>query len=95
MNRPRWRSKLSSEMHDQDLTERIEQLALEEHELFAKESRGEAATRERTRLKEIEGEVDALYEALRLRRARRAAGLDPEGIGIPEPRAEAVEDAFG
>ena len=64
---------------DQDVIERIEQLAHEEHTLFEKESRGEASTRERTRLQEIEVSLDQCYDLLRRRRARRAAGLDPDG----------------
>ncbi|HKI27935.1 MAG TPA: DUF2630 family protein [Actinomycetota bacterium] len=63
---------------DKDLIEHIEELAHEEHELFDKESRGDASTRERTRLKEIEGELEASYDLLRARRARRSAGLDPD-----------------
>jgi len=63
---------------DKDLIEHIEELAHEEHELFDRESRGEASTRERTRLKEIEGELEASYDLLRARRARRSAGLDPD-----------------
>jgi len=62
---------------DQELIEQIGRLAHEEHELFGKESRGEASTKERARLKEIEGELETSYDLLRARRARRAAGLDP------------------
>jgi len=65
-------------MEDQEVIGRIENLANEEHELFAKESRGEASTKERARLKEIQVQLDQLYDLLRQRRARRAAGLDPE-----------------
>lgn len=67
-------------MPDQDrvVTDRIEQLAAEEHELFGKESRGEASTRERERLKEIQVQLDQCYDLLRQRRARRSAGLDPD-----------------
>jgi hypothetical protein len=63
---------------DQDLIHRIEGLAHEEHALFDKESRGEASRRERERLKEIETELEQAYDLLRARRARRAAGLDPD-----------------
>ena len=63
---------------DQELIHHIEQLARQEHELFDKESRGEASTKERARLKEIEGELETSYDLLRARRARRAAGLDPD-----------------
>jgi hypothetical protein len=63
---------------DQDVIDRIEGLAHEEHELFEKESRGEASSRERARLKEIEVQLDQCYDLLRQRRARRNAGLDPD-----------------
>ena len=67
---------------DADVIERIEQLAHEEHALFEKESRSEASTRERSRLKEIEVQLDQCYDLLRQRRARRAAGLDPDGAVV-------------
>jgi hypothetical protein len=67
---------------DADVIERIEQLAHEEHALFEKESRSEASTRERARLKEIEVQLDQCYDLLRQRRARRAAGLDPNGAAV-------------
>lgn len=74
-------------MEDEDLIDRIEHLAHEEHELFAKESRGEASAKERSRLKEIEGELEAAYDLLRARRARRAAGLDPDVEPVVETAA--------
>ena len=67
---------------DADVIERIEQLAHEEHALFEKESRSEASTRERARLKEIEVQLDQCYDLLRQRRARRSAGLDPDGAEV-------------
>ena len=67
---------------DQDVIDRIEQLAHEEHSLFEKESRGEASTGERARLKEIEVRLDQCYDLLRQRRARRSAGLDPDGATV-------------
>jgi uncharacterized protein DUF2630 len=67
---------------DADVIDRIEGLAHEEHELFEKESRGEASSRERSRLKEIEVQLDQCYDLLRQRRARRAAGLDPDGAAV-------------
>jgi hypothetical protein len=54
---------------DKELIEQIERLAHEEHALFDKESRGEASTKERSRLKEIEGELESCYDLLRARRA--------------------------
>jgi hypothetical protein len=78
---------------DQELIQQIEELAHEEHALFEKESRGEASTRERARLKEIESELEACYDLLRARRARRAAGLDPDVEPIPD--LSAVEEPTG
>jgi hypothetical protein len=72
---------------DKELMERIERLAHEEHELFDRESRGEASTKERARLKEIEGELETSYDLLRARRARRSAGLDPDVEPVTEPEA--------
>lgn len=80
-------------MEDQEVIERIEALANEEHELFAKESRGGASTRERARLKEIEVQLDQLYDLLRQRRARRAAGLDPDEAAPRDP--DTVEGYVG
>ncbi len=80
-------------MDDRDVIERIEGLAHEEHELFGKEARGEASTRERARLKEIEVQLDQLYDLLRQRRARRAAGLDPDAALARD--ADTVEGYVG
>ena len=56
-----------------------------EHELFDKESRGEASSRERARLHEIEVQLDQLYDLLHQRRARRNAGMDPDEVEIRDP----------
>jgi hypothetical protein len=74
-------------MDDQDVIQQIEDLAHEEHTLFDKEARGEASTRERARLKEIELQLDQLYDLLRQRRARRSAGLDPDEAIPRDPDA--------
>jgi hypothetical protein len=76
---------------DQDVIDRIEGLAHEEHTLFEKESRGEASTRERERLKEIQVQLDQCYDLLRQRRARRNAGLDPEDAVV---RDEATVEGY-
>ena len=76
---------------DQELIDHIEQLAHEEHALFDKESRGEASSKERARLKEIEGELETSYDRLRARRARRSAGLDPDVEPVVD--TEALERA--
>lgn len=72
-------------MEDREVIERIEALAREEHALFEREARGEAGTAERARLREIEVQLDQLYDLLRQRRARRAAGLDPDEAAPRDP----------
>ncbi len=64
---------------DQDVIDRINALAAEEHELFSKEAQGAATHAERERLKEIEDQLDQCWDLLHQRRARRAAGLDVSG----------------
>ena len=71
---------------DKDVIDRIETLAHEEHELFEKESRGEASNAERSRLGEIEVQLDQCYDLLRQRRARRNAGLDPDAATVRDER---------
>ena len=73
-------------MNDQEVIDRIEALAHEEHALFEKESRGEASAAERTRLEEIQVQLDQTYDLLRQRRARRDAGLDPDGARTRDER---------
>jgi hypothetical protein len=65
-------------MEDQRVIDRINELAREEHELFEKESEGQVSTSERARLQELEVTLDQCWDLLRQRRARRAAGLDPD-----------------
>jgi hypothetical protein len=65
-------------MDDQDIIDRINQLAHEEHTLFEKESEGEASPADRDRLKRLEVTLDQCWDLLHQRRARRNAGLDPD-----------------
>lgn len=66
------------DVDDRDVIERIDLLAHEEHELFEKESRGEATEDDRERLQRLSVTLDRCWDLLRQRRARRAAGLDPD-----------------
>ncbi len=76
-------------MADEDVHTRINELAHEEHELFQKESEGKASTKERERLKEIQVQLDQCWDLLHQRRARRAAGLDPDEATVrSEPTVE-------
>ncbi|HEY7282190.1 MAG TPA: DUF2630 family protein [Actinomycetota bacterium] len=65
-------------MDDQDVIDRINQLAHEEHTLFEKASTDEGlSSPEHDRLKFLEVQLDQCWDLLHQRRARRNAGLDP------------------
>jgi len=80
-------------MEDQKIIERINELAHEEHDLFGRESRGEANEAERDRLKRLEVTLDQCWDLLHQRRARRSAGLDPEAAAVRDKRT--VEGYIG
>jgi hypothetical protein len=65
-------------MTDDDILERINALADEEHGLFQKEGAGAATDAERERLHALEVQLDQCWDLLHQRRARRSAGLDPD-----------------
>ena len=65
-------------MEDDQVFDRINELAHEEHELFEKESRGEASDADRARLSELNVALDQCWDLLHQRRARRDAGQDPD-----------------
>jgi uncharacterized protein DUF2630 len=70
-------------MSDETLLERIDALVQEEHRLQQREEADatdeQALAGERDRLEAISVELDRCWDLLRQRRARRAAGEDPEG----------------
>jgi hypothetical protein len=72
-------------MADEDVIGRINELANEEHALFDRESRGEATRAERERLETIAVQLDQCYDLLHQRRARRAAGLNPDDATVRDP----------
>ena len=77
-------------MQDRDITDHIESLVREEHELL---SRGEAkplSTEEHHRLRDVGVKLDQYYDLLRQRRALRDAGLDSDAAR--ERDASTVED---
>jgi hypothetical protein len=73
-------------MDDQDVIGQINQLADEEHALFQKESRGEASDEDRERLKDLGVSLDQCWDLLHQRRARRAAGMDPDEANVRDER---------
>ena len=65
-------------MDDPQIHGTIEQLVAEEHQLWQRESAGEASEADRWRLEEIRISLDQCWDLLRQRRARRDAGQDPD-----------------
>jgi hypothetical protein len=75
-----------AEMDDQDLIDRINQLANEEHELFSKESSGEASESDLERRQRLEVTLDQCWDLLHQRRARRSAGLDVDDAEVRDEK---------
>jgi hypothetical protein len=66
-------------MADEQLSDRIERLVAEEHELFQRgDSQHGLAEGEHRRLEAIRVELDQCWDLLRQRRALHRAGRDPE-----------------
>ena len=65
-------------MDDPKIHGTIEQLVAEEHQLWERESAGEATDADRQRLRELQVSLDQCWDLLRPRRALREAGRDPE-----------------
>jgi hypothetical protein len=80
-------------MEDQKLIDRINDLAHEEHQLFEKESQGQASEGDRERLKRVEVTLDQCWDLLHQRRARRSAGMDPNQASVRDQRT--VEGYLG
>lgn len=69
-------------MDDETVIEQINRLAAEEHDLWEREARGEASDAQRERAKELEVMLDQSWDLLHQRRARRAAGMDPDDAEV-------------
>jgi hypothetical protein len=71
---------------DKDVLDDINELAREEHDLFEKESRGEASESDKERLREVGVKLDQCWDLLHQRRARRSAGMDPDEADVRDER---------
>jgi Protein of unknown function (DUF2630) len=67
----------------------IDRMVAEEHELWQRESSGEATDADRQRLAALRVSLDQCWDLLRQRRARREAGQSPDGAELRPP--EVVE----
>jgi Protein of unknown function (DUF2630) len=82
-------SRKLSHMDDPQIHGTIEQLVAEEHELWERESSGNASDGDRQRLQELKVSLDQCWDLLRQRRALREAGRDPdEASARPEEVVE-------
>jgi uncharacterized protein DUF2630 len=70
---------------DQQVSDRINELAREEHELWEREARGEVTDAERRRLQDLGVMLDQFWDLLHQRKARRSAGLDPDDASVRDP----------
>jgi len=73
-------------MDDKGVTDRIDELARREHELFERESKGSATDAEREELRQIQVRLDQWWDLLRQRRARREFGQDPEDAQLRDEK---------
>ena len=72
-------------MDDPKIHGAIDRMVEEEHQLWEKESAGEATEADRRRLGELKIALDQCWDLLRQRRARREAGQSPEGAELRPP----------
>ena len=73
-------------MQDEQIIARVHQLVDEEHALERAHGDGKSLSKdEKARLRDLEVQLDQLWDLLRQRRARRAAGLDPDDAETRDP----------
>jgi Protein of unknown function (DUF2630) len=72
-------------MDDRQVLDRINEIAHEEHELWEREGREEITDAERERLRQLGVTLDQCWDLLHQRRARRAAGQDPDQASVRDP----------
>jgi hypothetical protein len=72
-------------MDDEQVIDRINEIAHEEHALWEREGRGELNAKEQERLQQLGVTLDQCWDLLHQRRARRAAGMDPDEASIRDP----------
>jgi len=78
-------------MDDAEIVRRIGELADEEHNLERSHEGIEPPHEDLEKLRQIEVTLDQCWDLLRQRRARRAAGQDPDGVAV---RPESVVEGY-
>jgi hypothetical protein len=72
-------------MSDAQIHTSIEALVAEEHELWERESAGNATDDDRRRLQQVKVSLDQCWDLLRQRRALAEAGRDPDAAAVRRP----------
>ena len=73
-------------MDDTELLHRIQTLVDEEHQLMQQHTTsGDLNTDQHVRMQQLEVSLDQCWDLLRQRRARRNAGLNPDGAQVRDP----------
>jgi hypothetical protein len=72
-------------MDDQEVLDRINELAAEEHDLFQRAADEGLSPTEKERMKWLEVALDQAWDLLHQRRARRRAGMDPDEAAVRDP----------
>ena len=72
-------------MDDGQIHSHIEELVAQEHELWARESRGEATDADREQLAAVKVKLDQYWDLLRQRRALEEFKLDPDAATERDP----------
>jgi hypothetical protein len=72
-------------MDDPEIHGAIDRMVEEEHQLWERESAGEASEADRQRLAALKVALDQCWDLLRQRRARRDAGQSPDGAELRPP----------
>jgi hypothetical protein len=78
-------------MDDDQIHGRIEQLVSEEHQLWTRESSGQATDDDRRRLDALKVSLDQCWDLLRQRRALREEGGNPDEAHV---RPESVVENY-
>jgi Protein of unknown function (DUF2630) len=72
-------------MDDQEVLDRINELAAEEHELYERAAESGLDPAEKERLTALSISLDQAWDLLHQRRARRRAGMDPDEASVRDP----------
>jgi len=73
-------------MDDQEVVDRINELAHEEHALFERAGNEDLSPAEHERLKFLQVRLDQCWDLLHQRRARRSAGMNPDDASVRDER---------